>query len=214
MNRTLKNPIHGLKQIIVTKIPSGEAEKIIHPPLKMGGKPPPQNLPREPVIHENRIYGYIYFDLNQDRMNYINFGILGVISLVILATILLMIWNARQSAKYTATIIELEAKTKELIRLEQLALVGLLTANIFHDIKKPVLHIRDELESLPAGTEKDAVTEQINLFFKMLRELNLEGFVRAESEKGEYVDLNEIIRKSFNLVKYEQGTGKCKNRTF
>jgi len=158
------------------------------------------------------VYGYIYLKLNQHRLHYINLAIWGVITLVVLATGVLMLWNAKQSARYKATLVELEAKTKELIRLEQLALVGLLTANIFHDLKKPILNIRDELEVLPCIPETNALREQVNLFFTMLRDLNLEGFVRAESEKGEYIDLHEIIQKSINLVKYEQEQVKSRDK--
>ena len=200
----IKDANPWIEQVIITKIPSDGPERIVHPPLKMGGQPAPKNLPHEPVIHERKVFGYIYLKLNQQKMSYINLGIWSVIILVLLATIFLMFWSARQSARYTATVVELEAKTRELIRLEQLALVGLLTANIFHDLKKPILNIRDEIESLPSGPERNAVNEQIGLFFTMLRDLNLEGFVRAESEKGEYIDLHEIIQKSVNLVKYEQ----------
>lgn len=137
-----------------------------------------------------------------------------LLSLLLAGTLLLFVTQfRRQEQVITATTVELEAKRRELVRIERLALAGQLSANVFHDLKKPVLNIKNELEEWreamaanPAGAAAAdrRMLEQVNLFFGILRESNLERFVRDEDER-EYVDINEHIEKSLSLVRYERG---------
>ena len=100
-----------------------------------------------------------------------------------------------------------------MVRLERLALAGQLSANIFHDIKKPVANIKHSLADLEmimrdlAGGSPALrnIREQTDLFFTILRDLGLERFVRAKDSDKEYVDLHDILRRSCALAQYERG---------
>jgi signal transduction histidine kinase len=114
----------------------------------------------------------------------------------------------QQEITITRTTVELEEKRRELVRLERLALAGQISANIFHDLKKPILNIKNEAEELePSSPEypiASRIRKQIELFFGILRETSLERFVRA-GEDTEYVDINDVLDRSVALVQYEQG---------
>ncbi|NQU42401.1 hypothetical protein HQ520_03895, partial [bacterium] len=119
-----------------------------------------------------------------------------------------------QERVLTATTQILEENQRELIRLERLSLAGLLTANIFHDIRKPVTNIKHELDDLSealggfsgAARPLKNMSDQVQLFFDILRDLNIERFVRADQMDEEYVDVNRVIEQSLKLVQYERGS--------
>jgi signal transduction histidine kinase len=154
----------------------------------------------------------------------VNYGALRTVSVVIwtlggmLATSLAFLATQfrRQEKVISATTIELEEKRRELVRLERLALAGQLSANILHDLKKPVLNIRNEaVEALhpvnaespvePAPSIFSRIREQADFFLTILKEGGFDRFVRAQEEL-EYVDINELLDRSVALVRYEQAS--------
>ena len=110
----------------------------------------------------------------------------------------------RQEQVISATTVELEQKRRELVRLERLALAGQLSAGILHDLKKPVLNIKNELEEANDSATNSDMRGQVDTFFAILRDASLERFVRAEGER-EYVDVNEMLERALSLVRYERG---------
>jgi len=46
--------------------------------------------------------------------------------------------------------------------------------------------------------------DQVGLFFDILRDLNLERFVRSDEADEEYVDVNRIVEQALRLVQYER----------
>jgi signal transduction histidine kinase len=154
--------------------------------------------------------GSLYVQLRLASLSMVRM-VLGALSALLIAAVALFVLQfRRQERVITRTTVELEEKRRELMKLERLALAGQLSANIFHDLKKPILNIKNEIEelepvpdSLPAAAPA-RIREQVNTFFTILRESNLERFVRSEGER-EYVDINEILDRSIGLVRYERG---------
>lgn len=166
------------------------------------------------------LYGTVFVKMNRDVLRAIN-GATLAFALLLIGSVALTAWRVLTQQKALAqTTLALEEKQRQMIRMERLALAGQLTANIFHDIKKPVLNIKhavqEELDSrhkdvaaAPTKSHPGILTEiqdQIGLFFNMLQEISLERFVRAQDKEQEYVDMNDIVLRSLSLVKYEQGT--------
>jgi signal transduction histidine kinase len=206
-----------IKRIYVSKIIADGREHLLYPFYYAALNPTWQadlkQLRTEPLIAQGETYGYTYFDLDMRIINTVNLALLGFGALLVVAALLLVTRLRVQERVITRTTIELEQKRREMIRLERLARAGQLTANIFHDMKKPVLNIKHDLEALPEGTESqlvrpvvESMRSQVDLFFSMLRDLNLERFVKAHDTEKEYVDVNEIITRSLHLVKYESGS--------
>jgi signal transduction histidine kinase len=169
-------------------------------------------LKRVPLKDEYGEYGALYFDLDMAALKSVQIAVWTLAILLILSALVLMgrLWSREQVLAQTT--VELEEKGQQLIRLERLALAGQLTANIFHDIRKPILNIRHEMDDLTdalgdfAGASKGLrnIREQVDLYFTMLRDLNLERFVRSEDTEAEYVELSKVIDQSCRLVQYER----------
>ena len=159
-----------------------------------------------PLAFAGRPLGNLYAKLDRGPLNTVRAVIASLGGLLIASVVLFAMQFRRQERVISRTTVELEQKHRELVRLERLALAGQLSANILHDLRKPVLNIKEEAADLmPTAAEPAArIREQVGLFFDILRDLSLERFVRAEGER-EYVDLNEIVERSLALVRYEQG---------
>ncbi|MCX7765601.1 MAG: ATP-binding protein [Candidatus Sumerlaeia bacterium] len=159
-------------------------------------------------------YGMLYLRLNKVLLNGIKFAIWSFAFLLCVSLIILLWRLYRQEQVISAAAIALKEKNQELMRLERLALAGQLTANIFHDIKKPVLNIKHTMSDLEELCDKYSVPDlkqsikniqqQVDLFFSILNELGIERFVRASNQQEEYVDINDLLERSCNLVRYEQ----------
>lgn len=186
--------------------------------LKAFPHPLPWDLPRDaralPLETGGQLLGHLYVRINEGPLNVVRTVIASLTALLIGALGLFALQFRRQEKVISRTTVELEEKRRELMRIERLALAGQLSANILHDLKKPVLNIKSEAEELacaehdgvPASTPNQAavrIRQQVDLIFGILRESSLERFVRAESER-EYVDLNELLDRSLALVKYER----------
>lgn len=194
-------------------------EFVLHPfdfSVDNGRKLPKEVMPdlrREELKDEEGAYGAIYYQLDVSPMQSVR---IAVGTLAVLLTLALIVLTTRlwsQERALSKTTVELEEKSKQLVRLERLSLVGQLTANIFHDVRKPVLNIRHELEDLKetlgsfGGAAKGLahIHDQVELFFSMLRDLNVERFVSARNEESEYVEVAKVVEQACRLVQYERG---------
>lgn len=148
--------------------------------------------------------GYLHFEADpwQLQAPTVTF-LLAAVNVLLLITILLF-WLNRVSQRYEASQSELEEKKKELIQQEQLALAGKLSAGLLHDLKKPVIHIREECIDSEHPELFRAIKEQSDLFLAMLRDSGLEGFSKSRPSDPEYCDVVEIMERSLRLVEYER----------
>ncbi len=155
------------------------------------------------VDEENdEVLGMLHLRISARRSQLFKLAIGGsMIALVLVIGLGLYTIRSKEEVVWKTTTL-LEEKQRELIHLERLALVGQVTANLLHDLKKPVLNIRAELEQLPDSEAKQNIVEESDLFLNMLRELHLEGFLRQDVEKAEFLDVAEILDRSLRLVKY------------
>ncbi len=170
-------------------------------------------LRREPIRLNGEEVGALYLDLDTTTLSLVRVSISIAIFLILLAVLALSVRIFRQEQTLAVTTEILEQNRRELIRMERLSLAGLLTANIFHDIRKPMTNIKHELADLTealggfAGATRALrnMRTQVTLFFDILRDLNLERFVRADEPDEEYVDVNRVMEQALNLVQYERG---------
>jgi len=208
-----------IRNIFISKVVEGKGEILIHPFSYSINHPDWkkefETFDKRELKSGEEILGYIYLDLDVRNILLIKYAILSLFILLIFTVGLVLIRIVTQEKVISKTTIELEEKKKEMIKLERLALAGQLTANIFHDIRKPVLNIKNELEyvkekelteekSSVAKAFIENISKQISFFFSMLKDLNIEKFVSKTESGDEYIDINEIIKNSLNLVKYEQ----------
>lgn len=168
------------------------------------------------------ITGHLLFHIDRTWINRTalaarSIGILMALTVLLVTT---RLWGT--NVKLEATTDALHERQRELIHLERLALAGQLSANVLHDLKKPVLNIRHGLADLREALEGfngptqalSEMEEQTNLFKSILRETNLERFVQARDEEHEYLDLNEVLQQAVGLVRYEQGNVELVWKTF
>jgi signal transduction histidine kinase len=173
-----------------------------------------ETLHAEPVEQNGQRVGVVYLDLDRRALMGVRASIGIVLGLIVVALLTLTGRIFTQEKVLTATTQILEENQRELIRLERLSLAGLLTANIFHDIRKPMTNIKHEIGDLSealggfAGATRALrnIREQVNLFFDILNDLNIERFVRADQADEEYVDINRVVEQSLRLVQYERGS--------
>jgi len=172
-----------------------------------------RQLPSRTLSANNRLYGQLYFVLDTSSVRNVNWAI-GAASAALIATLLVLLgrlFSQQTTIQKVGT--ELDQRTRELVRLERLALAGQLTAGLLHDLKKPVLNIRHRMEDLGEELAKTLASEEaikgtrqeIDLFFQMLNDSSIEKFVRSDRVSEEYVDLNEILKTATRLVHYERG---------
>ncbi len=167
---------------------------------------------REPLGEAAQPFGYLYLDLNLSAPRTINLAIGAVAISIGLILVALLARLLSQESSLTRTVIELDERRRELIRLERLALGGQLAAGILHDLRKPVLNIRHNLDDIdealgdfaPAAASLQNLRHQTGLFFQILQESQLERFVQSDRAGEEYVSLGPILDTSLNLVRYER----------
>jgi signal transduction histidine kinase len=157
-------------------------------------------------------FGRLYLLLDRSMVQRINWAI-GAIALAViltLVTLLARVWS--QETSLTRTVIELNERRRELIRLERLALAGQLSAGLLHDLRKPVLNIHHGLDEMaealgdfaPAAAPLQDLRRNTRLFFEILGESQIERFVRSDRVGEEYLDIGAVLDASLNLVRYEQ----------
>lgn len=167
-----------------------------------------------PLNEGTKNYGYLYLNVDRSAVTSISRAIYAV-SAALVATLLVLVGRLFfQQTTIQRVGGELEKRERELIRIERLALAGQLTANLLHDLKKPVLSLRHQLEDLPSAAEltateleklKAGMNEQVRLFLQMLSDTSIERFVKSDRVSEEYADVNDILRSSTRLVHYERG---------
>jgi signal transduction histidine kinase len=162
---------------------------------------------------KTEVAGRLYFDIDTGPLEAVRISIFVAMLSIFLLLVILVFRIFRQQQVLDVTTEVLEMNRLELIRMERLSLAGLLTANIFHDIRKPVTNIKHELGDLSealggfAGASRALrnMRDQVSLFFDILRDINLERFIRADEGEEEYVDVNRVVEQSLRLVQYERG---------
>lgn len=170
-------------------------------------------LRQVPIHVSHTRVGTLYFDLNTRTLRGMRMALLATAVLIgmILATLALQLHRQQRSLAEAERI--LAQNREEMIRLERLSLAGQLSANIFHDMRKPVTNIKHEMEDLAealggfAGATRALrnMREHVALFFDILNDLNFERFVRSDRAAEEYVDVNRVLEQSLRLVHYERG---------
>jgi signal transduction histidine kinase len=163
--------------------------------LPVGGEPP---------------VGWLYAEIDRTALRVVD-SVIAVIGLLMAVGLgVLLIRQRGKEQQLSRAIGELEERKVQVIQLERLALAGQLSANVFHDIRKPVLNIKHEVDDALDGplenpaTILQSVKAQTELFLQMLRDLGMESFVNVRQEETEWCDLREAIERSLRLVRYEQ----------
>ncbi|GIX45121.1 MAG: hypothetical protein KatS3mg130_1529 [Candidatus Sumerlaea sp.] len=157
--------------------------------------------------------GYLYARVDRSPLRSVQLAIALLTVLLAVTISVFLLQFRKQASVISRTTIELEEKRQELVRLERLALAGQLSANILHDLKKPVLNIKSELEEFDADGQQQAplaevvqrMREQVGVFLSILREGNLERFVRGEGET-EWLSINEGHREKFGPCPLRTGS--------
>lgn len=157
--------------------------------------------------------GFLYVHLTPANRQAVNRIMLLFGGFLLLCLGVLVFRQRGKEIELHRTASELEKRKLEVIRLERFALAGQLSANIMHDIKKPVFNIKHEVADLLEGNEAldeirsslESIREQTELFSHILRDIGLEQFVRAAAAEREYCDIAEALQRSVALVQYERG---------
>jgi len=206
----LKEQYPYIEEIVVRKIESGNVAVTLYPywfDLDHPDKPieeDPSYITKPLINEEGNAIGALYIKINAQRMRLFYAAIAGSIVALVLVIGVGVYTIRSQEVEVRKTTTLLEEKQRELIHLERLALVGQITANLLHDLKKPVLNIRAESDLLESKEIRTSIIEETDLFLGMVRELQLEGFLRRDQEHAEFLDVAEIVERSLRLVKYAQ----------
>lgn len=217
-----RNP--DIREVFVTKTHVGDdgvAREVPVVPFDLLAREGPgwtarlEGLRAAPLVSGGRVHGHLYFDLDRSAMRGVD-GAIAAASLALVVSLAALVGRLyAQGTTIRRVGGELEERRRELIRLERLALAGRLSANLLHDLKKPVLNVRHQLQDLAADEERpsrerghesfEEALGQIDLFFQMLNDAGIEKFVRSDRVGEEFVDLNDVTRRAERLVRYERG---------
>lgn len=152
--------------------------------------------------------GWLYFRLDARGRLAVDSVIMAFSALFLIGIGALLMRQRERETLLSRTVVELEERRAEVIRLERLALAGQLSANIFHDLKKPVLNIKHEVDdardSGPSPELLETLAQQTELFLRMMRELGFEDFVRGGRDVAEWCDLRDAVERALRLVRYER----------
>lgn len=200
-----------VQEIVVFKFRKGYGSIPVYPPFFTWSHPAfmeghRQTYDAVELRFQGERVGMIYFNLDPTRLRLFNGALIGVLLLLVGYSVVGVRALHKTSARLRSTTIALEQKQRQLLHLERLALVGQVTAGLLHDLKKPLLNIRDETGNLPEGETKDVILTEVGLFQRMLRDLQLERFLHRDEGKAEFVDIGEAIDRSIRLVSYARST--------
>lgn len=154
--------------------------------------------------------GWLYFRIDRSNIQAVDQALVVFLAVFALGLAALVFRQRAKEVELVRTVSELEERRAEVIRLERLALAGQLSANILHDIRKPVLNIKHEVQDMLDGSIEAtpeslrALHRQTDLFLTILREIGIEDFVREGGERPEWCDAEDIARRALRLVRYEQ----------
>ncbi len=206
-----------VEEIVVFKFREGKGPIPVYPPFLSRTHPEllegnTGEYEAVPLRFQGKSVGTVFFKLSQTRPRLFNGALIGVLLVLIGYSIFGIRTLQRASAQLRKTTIALEEKQRELFHLERLALAGQVTAGLLHDLKKPLLNIRDEAGSLEEKDAKEAILSEADLFLGMLREVQLEGFLHRSEGKAEFVDIGEVIDRSIRLVSYARRAVKVETQ--
>lgn len=189
---------------LVALYPPGYATE--HPDVARNGLPNADAVAVRSENERRRLVGTVYFRLDPTRSTLfsIALGLVILLMTLVAAMATVQIRSAGRQIRQSRT--ALRERERQLIHTERLALVGRATAALLHDLKKPVINIRDEIAGLPPGPARDALSEETQFFFDLLSDWQLERFVAADRERGEFLDVREAIERSLRMASYAQRT--------
>jgi hypothetical protein len=141
--RRLREDFPSLAQVFITKLRPDSVECCIYPWNRR--EQPPEGMPSVKIEQDGVVLGYLYYRLDWRRAMLFEGIVNALIPLLILAAFAMAFHVWRQARALATTPVQLVEKSRELAHLERLSLAGQLAANLLHDLKKPVLHIRAEL---------------------------------------------------------------------
>lgn len=206
----VKSEYPYISEVIVRKITANGDSRIVYPFFYYVDQidTPPEDDPtfqfKVLESEDGTVLGTLYVKISAQRSLLFLTAIVGsIVALMLVVGLgLYTIQSKDQEVRKTTSL--LEEKQRELIHLERLALVGQVTANLMHDLKKPVLNIRAEAAAISNEEVRNTILEETDLFSNMIRGLQIEGFLRRDKEKAEFVDIGDMIDRSLKLVKYAQ----------
>lgn len=207
----LKREYPYINEVIVRKMNPDGSSTIVYPlfnNIDRKDSPPDEDPTFRSLVltgDDGNTLGTLYVKISPQRGRFFMLAIAGSIWALVVVSALgfYAIRSKDQEVRKTTSL--LEEKQRELIHLERLSLVGQVTANLLHDLKKPVLNIRAESDALPESDVKRTIQDETDLFLSLVRDLHLEGFLRRDRERGEFIDVAELLERSLRLVKYAQG---------
>lgn len=198
----------SIRELVITYLTEGGGERVVFPLSRYLTGPPEEESGqwrRVSLQSGSRPIGAIYVAFDQTTRYWLDLFVwMASITLVILVA-WLGLRLQRSAGQVRRTLDLLEQKQRQISQLQRLARVGQLSANLIHDLKKPMLNIREELAAWDAEISLDHVREQVELFRALLAEYELERFVGGPSFQPEYLDIQEMIAKALRLVSYERG---------
>ncbi|HOE12119.1 MAG TPA: ATP-binding protein [bacterium] len=196
-----------VQEIVVFKFREGHGPIAVYPPFFSQTHPDflekhLEEYEAVPLRFMSMPVGTVYFRLDQTRRRLFNTALIGVLALLVVYSAVGVRILQKTSAQVISKTVALEEKQRQLLHLERLSLVGQVTAGLLHDLKKPLLNIRDEAAGLQDTQARNAILAEVDLFLHMLRGLQLEGFLNRSESKAEFLDLGEVIERSIRLVSY------------
>lgn len=205
----LMNEYGYIQEIIIRKEDRNGVKRTLFPltyDIDHPGFPPQRNASYvfKLVMDRDQFLGELYIRIDAQRSRLFQGAINGSIAALLIVALLGVYTLRSKEEEVRKTTTLLEEKQRELIHIERLALVGQITANLLHDLKKPVLNIRAEAENLPKGGPRRTIEEETDLFLNLLRDLRLESFLQHDAERAEFIDVGETILRSLRLVRYAQ----------
>jgi C4-dicarboxylate-specific signal transduction histidine kinase len=121
----------------------------------------------------------------------------------------------RQLVRVTVTDItelkQLQAKIRE---TEKLAAIGMLAAGVAHEIGNPLMALSMAAESLERKTCNEytqgklgLIREHIDRISRIVRQMS--DLARPQSGQRAKCDLNTIVRRAVDIVRYDKRSGNC-----
>lgn len=200
LEQSLRQEFPDIQSLAISLVRDGQA-RLVYPPFLDRA---PSRAQTYPLDAGGGVVAQVHLTLDTGRLDLLRATAWGSSLVSLLVYIGILLRTLRQERRIAETRSELAQKQEEIIRLERLALVGQLSAAILHDLKKPVLNIRDEAATLGRDDPLAAgILEQADLFFQILRETDIESLVRRDTGREEYLDPVDIVQRSVNLVRYQ-----------
>lgn len=194
---------------------AGRREQVVYPDSLLFGAPDwSRNLPRTRFdwTRDGETVIRLYLDLSLARSYQLNVLMGALAAAILLLAMLVGMGLHQQQRRLARNSVELSTVRGELAKLERRALVGQVSASLIHDLKKPVLHIREAARAGDREPRLREIAEHADLFLAMVRDLRFESLLSSDSAPPEFLYLDEVVAQSFNLVKCEAVEVEFDNR--